>query len=129
MKLDAAQAAPEPIVTLFTLKFAPDVPALKSSLRTKALVRNEHQERVPLATAFALVIAFTVRDPADAAAANAAEHGRVASNTCAPSAVSESVGCVLSYQRITGLEPSCEVSPSSAMFRIVTAVFGFRATL
>jgi len=104
---DIAHAAPEPTVTELRFRFAPDAPIEKSNLRVNADVRIEpHVVGLPVATAFAPVIAFSVSVPAEDAGAIVAEHASVTIRTCAPIAVSASVGWVPSYHRITALAPT-----------------------
>lgn len=81
VKLETLHAAPEPIVVELRFRFAADVPIEKSTLRTNPLVSREPHDAVPDATAFALVKALHVIEPAEAAPASVAEPGSVTSNT------------------------------------------------
>ncbi len=89
-----ATVAPEEITTELKFRFAPEVPHEKSQSRTAPEVTNEPQVVVELATAETDPIAFAAFAPAEAAAHAVAFRVIEARSTCAPSAVSASVGCV-----------------------------------
>ena len=86
------------IEAVFSTQFTVAVPALPSSFRTFALVRYEHHVAVPVASALeSAVMAFAVADAEAAAPKDVADSARSARSTCAPSAVSASVGWLESY--------------------------------
>jgi hypothetical protein len=92
---DTATVAPVWIATLLRFRFAPDVPTLKSTLRTLAEVSRLPQVAVPVPSAeVSLVMALAVAVPLELSPKASAESARSARRFWAPIAVSASVGWV-----------------------------------
>jgi hypothetical protein len=112
---------PEVMEVVPKLISAPDVPQDKSTMRVPPEVTRLPQVAVPLATALALVIVFSVRTPLPALGAIVELSGRVTSRVLPESAVSGFVGCVPVYKSRFPDVPTCEVMLLSWAFFKATA--------